>query len=93
MRKRVESNAEQRRARAGHIEHALEMAVVVEHVNPGFAGPGRIEPGDINVARVPLDGDAFGIQRARRQRGEALHAAAIPGGGIERNQKETSQQE
>ena len=50
-------------------------------------------PVGLNPVAVPAHGDAFRIRRARRQRGEALHLAAIPGSGVKRNQESTNKRE
>ena len=74
----AEGETQQRVGRARHMQHALQRAILAEHEHLAGADRARgAEAADIEVA-VSIRGDAFGIRRARRQRGEALDAAAIP---------------
>jgi hypothetical protein len=95
MRGRMEVQPKQRGTRWGHPAHpdrALEAPVLIEHVDLCRACSRGVEPRDVDVTAARFDGNAFGIQRAGRQRGEALDLAAIPCAGVEGDEERSKQE-
>ena len=81
VRRRMEIESEQRGTRPRDVDGPAQLAFLAEDENLSNAavGTAEVEVGDVDVARLRIDGNAFGIALRWWQAREGGRLATIPG--------------